>query len=116
MLNSDLGPGRVSIICLFFFLSIGITALATGLIIYRIADVSKRLPGETSRYQYVIEVLVESGVMYSITLLISGVLTAVRGDHFTRYTLVQASCYWGGILTPVTVNNYIVPTMFLLRI
>jgi hypothetical protein len=104
VLNANLGPGKVSIICLFFFLSIGITVLATGLIMYRIADVSKRSRGEITKYQYAMEVLVESGVMYSVTLLISGVLLAVRGNDFTHYTLVQASSYWGGILTPVTVN------------
>jgi hypothetical protein len=113
VLNANLGPGKVSIICLFFFLSIGITVLATGLIMYRIADVSKRSRGEITKYQYAMEVLVESGVMYSVTLLISGVLLAVRGNDFTHYTLVQASSYWGGILTPVT---GIAPTLITMRI
>ncbi|KAF5310055.1 hypothetical protein D9619_010484 [Psilocybe cf. subviscida] len=105
VLNANLGPGKMPIICLFFFLSMSITALATGLIIYRIADVSNRIPGARFRYQYIIEVLVESGLMYSTTLLISGVLLAARKNNFTKYTLVQASSYWGGILPPVTAND-----------
>lgn len=113
VLNANLGPGKVSIVCLFFFLSMGITVLATSLIIYRIADVSKRSRGEITKYQYAMEVLVESGLMYSATLLISGVLLAVRGNDFTNYTLVQASSYWGGILTPVT---GIAPTLITMRI
>ncbi|KAF5310048.1 hypothetical protein D9619_010483 [Psilocybe cf. subviscida] len=112
LLNANLGPGKVSFIPLFFFLSVGITVLATGLIIYRIVDVFNRIPGERSRYQYVIEALVESGLMYSTTLLISGVLMVVRSDNFTNCTLVQASAYWGGILTPVT---GIAPTLITMR-
>ena len=106
VLNADIGPGQVSIICLFFFISIGVTILATALITYRVVDVSRRSTGQTrSRYQYTIEILVESGIMYSSTLLIAGVLLAVRGNiDGPNYSITQAASYWGGILTPVTVS------------
>ena len=106
------GPAQVSPICLFFFISAGITVLATALITYRIIDVSQYIQDSTgqamSRYQYIIEILVESGIMYSATLLISGVLLAVGGNiagSNPSIALTQAAAYWGGIVTPVTVSN-----------
>ncbi|KAF5327208.1 hypothetical protein D9619_004561 [Psilocybe cf. subviscida] len=115
VLNANLGPGQVSIICLYFFISIGITVLATALIIYRVIDVSRRSTGQTKgRYQYTIEIAIESGAMYSITLLIAGVLLAVRGKmDGPNYSITQAASYWGGILTPVT---GIAPTLIASRI
>lgn len=109
VLNANIGPGQVSIICLFFFISIGVTVLATALITYRVIDVSRSSTGQTSsRYQYIVEILVESGVMYSSTLLIAGVLLAVRGNiDGPNYSITQAASYWGGILTPVTVSLFI---------
>ncbi|KAF5310050.1 hypothetical protein D9619_010481 [Psilocybe cf. subviscida] len=83
-----------------------------GLIIYRVASVSNRMPGETSKYQYLIEVLAESGVMYCITLLIADILLVVRGNDFTRHAVVQAASYWGGVSTPVT---GIAPTLITMR-
>lgn len=83
---------------------LGITVLTTGLIFYRVAHVSDRMPGQKSRYLYAIEVLVESGVRFSATLLIAGVLLVTCGNDITNYPLVQPASYWGGILTPVTIN------------
>jgi hypothetical protein len=108
VLHVGVGPANLSPICLFFFISAGITVLATALIIYRIIDVSQYSTGQAkSRYQYIIEILVESGIMYSTTLLISGVLLAVGGNIGSSnptIALTQAASYWGGIVTPVTVS------------
>ncbi|KAF5319634.1 hypothetical protein D9619_008857 [Psilocybe cf. subviscida] len=117
VLNVRVGPAQVSVICLFFFISSGITVLATALITYRIIDVSQNSNGQArSRYQFIIEILVESGVIYSATLLITGVLLAVGGNIAVpnhSVALTQAASYWGGIVTPVT---GIASTLIALRI
>ncbi|KAF5309164.1 hypothetical protein D9619_012706 [Psilocybe cf. subviscida] len=86
-----------SMLCVFLFISVGITICATSLIIYRIKHVTT-----DSRYSYIIEVLAQSGAMYSITLLITAAQLIARTNHPNDYALVQSTSYWGGIVTPIT--------------
>lgn len=103
VLNVKLGPKGVSIICLFFFVSTGITVLTTSMIIFRIISVSKNSVRATGpKFQYTIEILVESGALYSATLLISGVLLATQG--VSNLTLTESAAYFNSILPPITVT------------
>ncbi|KAF8989589.1 hypothetical protein BDQ17DRAFT_1333988 [Cyathus striatus] len=71
------------------FISSGITVICTSMIIYRILTVS-RGNGSICRYGYVIEILAESGILYSTPLLI------------TDITVLEASTYFMVILIPIT--------------
>ncbi len=102
--NTTLGPHQISIIVVYFLISAGITTLATTLIIYRIFDVSRRSSSEMSSYQYTIEILVESGLMYTTTIVITAVLLAIGGSSFDNLAVFQASQYFGALLTPMTVS------------
>ncbi|KAF8996721.1 hypothetical protein BDQ17DRAFT_1329792 [Cyathus striatus] len=79
------------------FISSGITIISTSMIIYRILTVS-RDSGSMGRHGYIIEILVESGVLYSVPLLIVGVMLVIRND----ITVTEAGTYLMAILIPVT--------------
>jgi hypothetical protein len=101
--------GKVPIISVYFFISMGITVLATGLIAYRVITVSRGAVYETE-YHYIVEVLVESGLLYSAILFITSVVQALTNRGLN---LFQAGTYLTGILTPVT---GIAPTLISNRI
>jgi hypothetical protein len=108
-LNLQIGPNHIPVICLFFFISMGITVLATSLIIFRILNVS-RAGGTAGRYGHVIEILVESGILYSTLLFITGVLQALTTAPLS---VGEAGTYFTAVLIPVT---GIAPTLISERI
>lgn len=57
-----------------------------------------------SSYQYTIEILVESGAMYTTTIVITAILLAIQGSGFDNLKVVQAASYFGALLTPMTVS------------
>lgn len=88
----------------FLLVSLGVTILATGLIIYRIVWLARDAWGETSRYQFIIEVLLKSGALYAITLTVEAVLLVVQRSHPNNGALWKATNYWGGVLPPIVVR------------
>ncbi len=105
VLNTTLGPHQISIICLYFLISVGITTIATSMIAYKIIALSKRRQEHIRRYEYTTKIIVESGLMYSVTLFITAVLLAVQGSSLDNLNVVQAAAYFGAILTPMTVRD-----------
>ncbi|KAF8989591.1 hypothetical protein BDQ17DRAFT_1434349 [Cyathus striatus] len=79
------------------FISSGITVICTSMIIYRILTVS-RGNRSVGRYGYIIEILVESGILYSAPLLITGVMMVFHTDM----TVSETSTYLMVILIPIT--------------
>ncbi|KAF8990222.1 hypothetical protein BDQ17DRAFT_1333606 [Cyathus striatus] len=108
-LNLSIGPKHIPVICIFFFISMGITIFATSMIIIRILTVS-RAGGTAGRYRYVIEILVESGILYSTLLFITGVLQALTTAPLP---VTEAATYFTAVLIPVT---GIAPTLISERI
>lgn len=94
----NVGP-EVSFLCVFLFISVGVTISATALITHRIVEF-----GKMGMYSYVIEALVQSGAMYSLTLIISSTLLAIRASHPTDNSLIQATSYCGQTVPPITVR------------
>ncbi|KJA25294.1 hypothetical protein HYPSUDRAFT_37788 [Hypholoma sublateritium FD-334 SS-4] len=113
VLNATLGPHQISIICLYFLISVGITTIATSMIAYKIITLSRRRKEHIRRYEYTAQIIVESGLLYSVTLFITAVLLAVQGSSLDDLNVVQAASYFGAILTPVT---GIAPTLTSYRI
>lgn len=93
------------IIVTHMFLSLGTTILATALIIYRIRHFSKDIVGVSARYDYTVEVLVESGALYAVTLLADCILLVTRGTAFSATPERQGISFWVGIVTPVAVST-----------
>jgi hypothetical protein len=108
-LNLRIGPNQIPIIFVFFFISMGITIFATSMIIVCILTVS-RAGGTAGRYRYVIEILVESGILYSTLLFITGVLQALTTAPLP---VSEAATYFTAVLIPVT---GIAPTLISERI
>lgn len=86
------------------FISFGTTILATALIIYRIHHFSKGINGGLSRYNFTVEVLVESGALYAATQLVTGVLLVTRGTVFSAAPSWQEISFWIGLVTPMAVS------------
>ncbi|KAF5328396.1 hypothetical protein D9619_013323 [Psilocybe cf. subviscida] len=106
-----LGSGQV-FTSVYFFISVGITILATTLIIFRIIALTGRGGKAKRRYRYIIEVLIESGALYSCTSLIVSVLLALD-KGFTNIPRMKAMFYGLAIITPVT---GIAPTLMAARL
>ncbi|KAF5327377.1 hypothetical protein D9619_003893 [Psilocybe cf. subviscida] len=89
-----------------YYVSVGITAIASGLIIYRIIDVTKRSGGAGGRYTFTIEVIVESGALYLITLLIASVLLSeINTAIVYSDALLGAWMYFYRASIPITVGD-----------
>lgn len=89
----------------FYLLSLAVTILATGLIIYRILSVVKQSEGEGSKYSLTIEMLVESGVLYASSLAITSVLF-IRSELQSTVGVQEAGIFWQiAILPPITVRS-----------
>lgn len=89
----------------FYLLSLAVTILATGLIIYRILSVVKQSEGEGSKYSLTIEMLVESGVLYASSLAITSVLF-IRSELQSTIGVQEACVFWQiAILPPITVRS-----------
>ncbi|KAF8989592.1 hypothetical protein BDQ17DRAFT_1333990 [Cyathus striatus] len=63
-----------------------------------LGEVVSRDSGSMGRYGYIIEILVESGILYSTPLLITGVMLVFHDD----ITVTEAGTYLMAILIPVT--------------
>jgi hypothetical protein len=109
-LNLMIGPNHIPVICIFFFISMGITVIATSLIIFRILSVSRASGTAGRRHGHFIEIFVESGILYSTLLFITGVLQALTTAPLT---VGEAGTYFTSVLIPVT---GIAPTMISERI
>lgn len=75
------------------------------MIAYRIITLSRRRKEHIRRYEYTTQIIVESGLLYSVTLFITAVLLAVQGSSLDDLNVVQAASYFGAILTPITVRD-----------
>ena len=96
-----LGPAQV-FTGAYYFISSAITILATTLIPFRII-MATRKNGRVKRYKYTMEILIESGALYSITSFIVSVLLALdRG--MSNITRMKAMFYGQAIITPITVR------------
>lgn len=87
----------------YYFISLGITILATSLIIFRIIRVTGN-HGEVKKYRYTMEILIESGALYSVTSLIVSVLLALD-QGFKNIPRMKATFYGQAIITPITVRQ-----------
>ncbi|KAF8989593.1 hypothetical protein BDQ17DRAFT_1434351 [Cyathus striatus] len=97
------------IIPCFLILSLIITVVATAMIIYRILTVSRET-GTTRRYGYIIEIFVQSGIIYSISLLVTVVCFYLPDGNVSA---IEAYSYATSVLIPVT---GIAPTMIAERV
>ncbi|KAF5327873.1 hypothetical protein D9619_003925 [Psilocybe cf. subviscida] len=97
----------------FNFISLGVTVLATTLIVYRICDVSRRSIDGGSAYRYTTEVVVESGALNSVMLLLTSILLIMCTGKPLVGPTIQAYCYCLGISIPIT---GIAPTLIAYRI
>ncbi|KAF8990841.1 hypothetical protein BDQ17DRAFT_1433516 [Cyathus striatus] len=79
-----------------FFMLMGITLITTSMIIYRIVTVSKHAPGAAGRYRYIIEILVESGTLYSGVLLITGIVESLPSNIVSSF-----ASYFVALLIPI---------------
>ncbi|KAF8999954.1 hypothetical protein BDQ17DRAFT_1427437 [Cyathus striatus] len=93
----------------FLIISLVITVLATSMIIYRIVTISREA-GTTRRYRYIIEILVESGFIYSTSLLVIVVCFFLRD---VTPSAREASFYASSVLIPV---SGIAPTLIAERV
>ncbi|KAF8989379.1 hypothetical protein BDQ17DRAFT_1414415 [Cyathus striatus] len=94
-------PNRVPINS-FYYITLGVTVIATSMVVYRIITVSGRA-GTVGRYRYAIEILVESGIIYSIPLLILGVIESLPNLTPSEINLLwEVDTYVLAFLVPVT--------------
>ncbi|KAF8990843.1 hypothetical protein BDQ17DRAFT_1433517 [Cyathus striatus] len=82
----------------FFSITLFITVVATAMIIYRILTISWGTE-TVGRYRYTIEILVESGILYSATVLITVIFQVLPNSSLP---FIQAATYFSAILIPVT--------------
>lgn len=85
---------------ILYYLSVGVTALVSGLILYRILLVVQQCDVARSRYAFTFEVIIESGAIYSITLLMVAILPSINSDNMTLWR-VHLVFYLGAV--PITV-------------
>ncbi|KAF8989613.1 hypothetical protein BDQ17DRAFT_1414347 [Cyathus striatus] len=105
-------PNRVPINS-FYYITLGVTVIATSMVVYRIITVSGRA-GTVGRYRYAIEILVESGIIYSIPLLILGVIESLPNLTPSEINLLwEVDTYVLAFLVPVT---GIAPTLIYERV
>lgn len=90
---------RFSFLSVYLFLSGGITISATTLIIIRIKNVSG-----VGKYSYVIEALIQSGVMYSLSTLASSTILVIATSRLDNVALVQISTYASVFAVPIAVR------------
>lgn len=98
LIDTHIGP-PISFFCLYLFVSVVTTLSATSLIIYRI----KSLSG-AGKYFYIIEALIQSGAIYSLSNVTTASLLAAREINPSKPALIQVTTYEGGFLTPLAVS------------
>ena len=106
-----LGP-EFTFIILYWIISLVITTVSTTLIVYRIFNMTRR-SNKTASYYPTVEILVESGAMYTITIILccalwgstvaSSKTETPPSAKFTRLNKVGSAIY--SLLIPVTVSR-----------
>lgn len=84
------------------------TLSAMGLIIYRVSGISRqsKTPG---RYNRIIKLLTESGVLYCVPLLLTSVLlVTIMMAHQSSTPLIEATLYSSSILIPMKVGILVI--------
>lgn len=97
------GPNQMPIINIYFFISMAVTMITTGMIVYRVGAVSKGANTQ-SRYSYIMEILIESGATYSAILFITGIVQALQDDETFHYA--RAAAYLTSVTIPMTVSPF----------
>ncbi|KAF5327299.1 hypothetical protein D9619_003912 [Psilocybe cf. subviscida] len=100
---------------IFYSVSLVITILATLIIILRITFISRKGGGGLSRYSYIMEVLVESGILYAAPLMVTVIFIVMTRNYITESDgpIIKAMDYLTGIITPMT---GIAPTLIAFRV
>lgn len=88
----------------FFFVSATTSMIATFLIAYRIHVVCRLQEVNTKALDCVTDIVIQSGAVYSLTLLMSGIIAVLpAGAGLGSIELNEASQYVGSILPAVSV-------------
>ena len=94
---------------LYYAISILITCVSTALIVYRILNKTKRtLFIGQSPYRFIIEVLVESGTLYTFSAIVCGIFILLQVVGVTASWVARVSQDLNCILTPITVRTNII--------
>lgn len=101
--KTDWGPS-FSYVDLYWGISLVVTTASTTLIVYRIFDVSKTINKSTRYYNSVTEILVESAALYTVVILICGVLLVARACRPDILWLVKVNDCFSSIRTTVAVS------------
>lgn len=91
----------------FYSISLTVTALATGLIFLRVVSVVKQSEGRVGSYALTMEVVVESGVLYTVALVVTAVFL-MEGCCFAsedNMALPITASFWTQALPAVTVRS-----------
>ncbi|PPQ84160.1 hypothetical protein CVT25_002026 [Psilocybe cyanescens] len=97
-----------------FYISFGTTLTTTVLIAYRIYSVSRDINDSRSRFTHIIEVIIQSALVYSIVVLIAGISGSIPGgDGFPTPTLFSLANYSSSLLVPAA---GIAPTIMVARV
>lgn len=99
--NITLGP--LSFVSLYFIVSFSVTVISTSLIVYRIVTVSRRGDSKIAPYRFTIEILVESGALYTTNILVAGILLVLQANGTQAPWIIETSQILYSILVPVTV-------------
>ncbi len=105
------GP-ELTFVAFYWFTSLVITTISTTLIVYRIINMARE-SNKTTSYYPTVEILVESGVMYTTVIVICCILWGISvakseggGNFSTGYAhLNVASGVIYSLLIPVTVSR-----------
>jgi len=90
----------------FFFVSATTSMISTFLIAYRIYAVSSHQEVNTKVVDSVTDIVIQSGAVYSLTLLMSGIIAVLPSNElFGSIELIEASLYVGTILPAVSVSD-----------
>lgn len=95
-----------SFIIFYWVISLVITIISTTLIVYRIINMARKT-NTTTPYFPIVEILVESGAMYTIAIIICCALWAQsKPSRFSmfRFGVYEASNVFYSLLIPVTVS------------
>lgn len=102
-LVTNITLGTLTFVSLYFIISFSVTIISTSLIIYRIFTVSKRGNSKIAPYRFTIEILVESGALYTTNILIAGILLVLQANGAQAPWIIETSQILYSILVPVTV-------------
>ena len=114
----NFGP-QLTFVAFYWFTSLLITTISTTLIVYRIMNMARR-SNKTTSYYPTVEILVESGVMYTTVIVICCILWGIavaKSDGgwnaslgYIRLNVASGAIY--SLLIPVTVSRNSVPRLF----